>query len=144
MATYSLATQCTVVTASAATTDWKAAAGSRPRLLEICLINAAATQSNYNLGVSANTTVAQSAPVNLLPEDPNDPTSQTTNAVAWTVAPTSPTVLYRLMCVQAAVGIGNIHTFPRGIVLPTTGASMVLWNRQANSANMNVYVVIDE
>lgn len=144
MAIYSLGIATTVTTSAAPALDVLAASGTRPRLLEFVLINAAATQSNYNFGISGNTNVVQSAPTLLQAEDPGDPAGKTNVAVAWTTAPTIPTTIYRFCNVQASISAGNIWSFPYGLVLPTTGASLVLWNRQANSANMHVTIVVDE
>lgn len=143
MAIYSLALNSTVATTGAAGWDVKAAATNRPRVMEIGYVNGAATASTYGYGRSANTPT-QTTPVLLQAEDSADAAALTGCAVAWSVAPTAPTQFFRRASIPATIGAGVIFTFPRGIALANSGASLVQWNLATNSANCNVYCVADE
>jgi hypothetical protein len=65
-------------------------------------------------------------------------------AVAWSVAPTIPTIIFRRYYGPATIGAGMIYTFPRGISLAAAGASLTQWNAAASSAVIAVHVVVDE
>ncbi len=143
MAIYSLALNSTVTTTGAASWDVKAAATNRPRVMEYGVINGAATASTYGLGRSANT-ATQTSPVLLQAEDSGDAAALTGCAVAWSVAPTLPTQFFRRAFLPATIGAGIIFTFPRGIALANSGASLVNWNLATNSALITVHTVADE
>jgi hypothetical protein len=110
-----------------------------------CYINlGAATASVYGIGRPGNDgSVAQSSPLAVLAENPNDPTGQSTTAVAWTTAPTVPTTFFRRIYLPGTIGAGVIWTFPRGLILATSH-SLTLWNIAANSANTHIHIVVDE
>lgn len=142
MAIYSLATNTTVTTITAACFDVKAAATNRPAIMELSVNLGAATASVYGFGRAGNTPT-QTSPVLVQAEDPGDPAGVTGCAVAWSVAPTVPTQFARRVSLPATIGAGIIWTFPRGFVL-AVGTSAVLWNITANSASTNIHVVVDE
>jgi hypothetical protein len=103
----------------------------------------AATASTYGWGRSANTPT-QTSPVLVQAEDPGDSAGLTGCAVAWSVAPTVPAQYFRRAYLPATIGAGIIFTFPRGLILPAGGASLVQWNIAASSALTHVHVVVDE
>lgn len=143
MAVYSVALNSTVATTGAAGWDVKAAATNRPRVMELGYVNGASTASTYGYGRSANT-ATQTTPVLVQAEDPADAAALTGCAVAWSVAPTLPAQFFRRASIPATVGAGIIFTFPRGLALGNSSASLVQWNLATNSAACNVYVVVDE
>jgi hypothetical protein len=143
MAIYSLSLASTVTTTGAASWDVKAAATNRPRVMELGIVNGAATASTYQIGRSANVP-AQTSPVLLQAEDSGDAAALTGCAVAWGTAPTIPAQFFRRSFLPATIGAGIIWTFPRGLALANSGASLLNWNGAANSASIVVHVVADE
>jgi hypothetical protein len=143
MAIYSLSLATTVTTNGAPSWDCKASATNEPAIMELGAINGAATACTYVYGRSGNTSTQTSA-VLLQAEDEGRPAALTGCAVAWSTAPTIPTQAFRRAYLPATVGAGVIFTFPRGIVLASSGASLVQWNGAASSALVAVHVVADE
>lgn len=143
MAIYSSSVLTTVTTTTAPSWDVKAAATNEPMIMEIGAINGAATACTYAYGRSGNTPT-QTTPTLLQAEDEGRPAGLTGTAVAWSVAPTVPTVFFRRAYLPATIGAGIIFTFPRGITLAASGASLVQWNVAASSALVAVHVVADE
>lgn len=143
MAIYSSSSLTTVTTVTAPSWDVKAAATNEPAIMEIGTVNGAATACTYGYGRSANTPT-QTAPVLLQAEDEGRPVALTGTAVAWSVAPTVPTVFFRRSYIPATIGAGIIWTFPRGLILAAGGASLVQWNVAVSSALTAVHVVADE
>ena len=144
MAIYSQSQQTTVAGATVPAFDMKASATNSPRLMEIGFVNGAATQCTYGIGRPANDgSVAQTAGLNVLAENPNDPAGNTTTAVAWGTAPTVPTTYFRRPFIPATIGAGVIFTFPRGLIF-AAGKGLVVWNIAASSAVMNIHIVVDE
>lgn len=143
MAIYSLSIASTVTTNGAGSWDCKAAATNEPSVMEVGVMNGATTACTYGYGRSGNTTT-QTSPVLVQAEDEGRPAGLTGCAVAWSVAPTIPTQFFRRTFLPATIGSGMIWTFPAGIVLAASGASLVQWNLAANSASVVVHVVCDE
>lgn len=143
MAIYSLSLASTVATTTAASWDCKAAATNEPAVMEIGVINGAATACTYGYGRTGNTPT-QTSPVLLQAEDEGRPAALTGCAVAWSVAPTVPTQFFRRAFLPATIGAGIIFTFPRGIVLAASSASLCQWNIATSSASVAVHVVADE
>lgn len=143
MAIYSLSLASTVTTSGAASWDVKAAATNEPAVMEVGVINGAATACTYGYGRSGNTPT-QTSPVLVQAEDEGRPAGLTGCAVAWSVAPTVPTQHFRRAFLPATIGAGIIFTFPRGLVLASSSASLVQWNLAASSASVAVHTVVDE
>jgi hypothetical protein len=143
MAIYSLSLASTVATANAASWDCRGASTNKPAVMEIGVMNGAATACTYGYGRSANVPV-QSSPVTVLADNVDSPPGLTTCAVAWTTAPTAPTQFFRRAFLPATIGAGIIYTFPAGIILPAAGSTLVQWNIAASSASVVVHVVVDE
>ena len=142
MAIYSLSLNTTVTTTGAAAMDLRASSANSPRIMEVGLNLGAATASTYGLGRSGNTPT-QTSPVLVQAENPGDPAGVSGCAVAWSVAPTVPTQMFRRVGLPATIGAGVIWTFPRGLVLAASG-TMLIWNLATNSASTNVWWVVDE
>jgi len=144
MAIYSLSLNTTVTTTGAAAGDIRSASTNSPRIMECGIILITATASTYGFGRPANSgSVAQTTPVLVLPENPNDPTGLSGCAVAWGTAPTTPANFARRVGLPATAGAGIIWTFPRGFVLASSNDA-VIWNLATNSASMNFWFVVDE
>ena len=94
MAIYSLSLNTTVTTTGAAAMDLRASSANSPRIMEVGLNLGAGTASTYGLGRSGNTPT-QTAPVLVQAENPGDPAGVSGCAVAWSVAPTVPTQMFR-------------------------------------------------
>ena len=127
MAISSLAQRTTVFTATttANTQAALAAATQRPKILEVSYIQLTAIASQIGLGRPQAVAVT---PTNVLfqRDDPNDPASVTNGAVAWATSPTVPLIFHRRWNGTLA-SVGVVWTFPRGLVVPASGA-VVIWN----------------
>jgi len=146
MALYSQGQVTTVSGSGAPSFDLKCSATISARLLEFGASSAAATQCTYGLGRPANDgSVTQTTPVLLQGEDGNlgAAVAQTGTAVAWSAAPTVPTVFLRRINTAAQIGAGFVWVFPRGIKCDVS-KGLVLWNLVASSANELIWVVCDE
>ena len=144
MAIYSQGFATTVATTTAPSADLKASSTNSPKLMEYGINLGAATASTYGIGRPGNDgSVAQTAPVLLQSENPADPPAQTGSAVAWSTAPTVPTVFLRRCFLPATIGAGIIWTFPRGLTLPVS-KGLVNWNIAASAANTAIWCICDE
>lgn len=144
MAIYSQGVNTVITTTTSPSLDIKASSVNAPKLMEYAINLAAATASTYGLGRPGNDgSVAQTSPVLFQAENPGDPAANTGSAVAWTTAPTVPSVFLRRVALPASIGSGVIWTFPRGLTMPST-KGLVNWNLAANSANTNIWAVVDE
>lgn len=126
--------------------SWEIRTGATPgraKLLEIGFFLVAATASVIGLGRPAAIGTTPTAPVDFLPEDPNDVIAAGViqSAVAWGGAPTVPAKFFRRISLPATIGTGVILTFPRGITIPVSDA-LVLWNISASSL-LDCYAVIE-
>jgi hypothetical protein len=141
MAIYSLALRTSVFT-SGSTANWQilAAASVRPRMLELSYIQLTAVASQIGLG---SPQAVANTPTNVLfvQDDPADVNATTNGAIAWNTSPTVPTV-YRRRWNGTLASVGVVWTFPRGLVIPASGA-FVLWNI-ATTVAADVNCVIDE
>lgn len=140
----SLAVRTTNVTSGAAA--WEIRTGATPgraRLMELGLFLAAATASQYGLGIPAAIGATPTSPVDFEVEDPADVLASgvVQSALAWGTAPTLPAKFKRRISLPATIGSGIIWTFPKGIPIAVSG-SLVLWNLAANAA-VDAYAVLD-
>ncbi len=131
---------------TAAVCAWEIITGATPgrvRLKEFGLFLAAATASTYGLGRPQAVGITPTAPVNFLPEDPNNVVAAgvVQSAVAWATPPTIPTAFIRRISLPATIGTGVIWTFPEGIVIPVS-YSIILWNI-GTDAVADCYAVIE-
>jgi len=143
MAIYSLALRSTVTTIAAASHAALSPATNEAAVMEYGYFNGAATACVVGLGRSANTPTLTGG-VAFLAEDEGRPTGLTQAAVAFGTAPTVPTQFFRKFSLAALIGAAVVYTFPRGIVLPAAGAAFTTWNITANSAVIDVHMVVDE
>ena len=117
-----------------------AAASGRPKILEYSYIQLTAVASQIGVGTPqapANT------PTNVLfqMDDPGDPASVVNGAIAWNTSPTVP-LIFRRRWNGTLASVGVVWTFPRGLVVPASGA-IVNWNI-ATSVAADVNVIVDE
>jgi hypothetical protein len=141
MAIFSIANRTGITTTTAASLEVRAAAANRPRLLEMGIWLNAATQSPIGIGRPQAIGITPTSPQTVLGEDAAD-TGLTQTALAWGTAPTVPLNFFRRLNIAAAIGAGVLLTFPRGIVIPTSGA-LVNWNIAAVSL-YDCHIVVDE
>lgn len=78
------------------------------------------------------------------------PASVTNYDTAWSTAPTTPTIIYRLITLPATIGAGYVASWQlgMGIQLSKTAGShqwLTLWNFGAGTGSvLNVYARINE
>ena len=115
----------------------------RAKLLEIGFFLVAATASVLGLGRPQAIGTTPTAPVDFLPEDPNDVIAAgvVQSAVAWGGAPTVPAKFFRRISLPATIGTGVIWTFPKGITIPVS-SELVLWNLATNRL-LDAYGVVE-
>lgn len=127
MAISSLALRTTVFTSGSTATHQLALAPatSRPKILEYSYIQLTAIASQ--IGVGTPQAIANT-PTNVLfqMDDPNEPASVINGAIAWNTSPTVP-LIYRRRWNGTLASVGVVWTFPRGLVVPASGA-YVCWN----------------
>lgn len=143
MAIYSLAQRTTVTTIAAASWAALSPASNEAACMEWGYFNGAATACVVGFGRTANTPTLTSG-VAFLAEDEGRPTGLTQSAVAFGTAPTVPTQFFRKFSMAALVGAAVVYTFPRGLVLPAAGQAVCAWNITANSAIVDIHLVVDE
>lgn len=143
MAIYSLSLRSTVTTISAASYAALSPATNEAAVMEYGFFNGAATANVVGLGRSANVPTLTGG-VAFLAEDEGRPTGLTQAAVAFGTAPTVPTQFFRRFSTAALIGAAVVFTFPRGVVLAAGGAAFTNWNITANSAVVDIHMVVDE
>jgi hypothetical protein len=126
MSISSLALRTTNFTSSQACWELRTASSSRPKVLEISIIQATATAQSIGLGRPQAIGIT---PVNVLfqADDPGDAASVQNASLSWGTSPTVPLIFHRRWNSAATVGVGIVWTFPRGLVVPVS-SSIVLWN----------------
>lgn len=101
--------------------------GAQVRIKEITITLAAATVSEFGIGIAAAKGITPTTPKTLIAEDGSAGTSKLSTAVAWATAPTVPAGYFRRTQLAAAVGSTVTYTFPDGLIL-ASGNSLVVWN----------------
>lgn len=141
MALQSLALRTTNLTIAQACAEFIAASTSRPKILELSLIQFTATAQTLGFGRPAAIGVTP-VPVLFQQDDPNDPAATATGSLSWATSPTAPAIFHRRWNSQALTGVGIIWTFLTGLVIPASG-SVVVWNITAAVAT-DINCVIDD
>lgn len=141
MAIASLAQRTTNFTISQASVEWRTPSTVRAKVLEISMIQATATAQSLAIGRPQAIGIT---PVNVLfqQDDPADPASVMNGSLSWATSPTIPLIFHRRWNSAATIGVGVIHTFPRGLVIPIS-SSLVVWNLTAAVA-CDINCVLDE
>jgi hypothetical protein len=128
MARYSIAFTKASISAAGAIADLATASTDRARVLEVgwTVSAMAGTTPTLSVGLYRTTAVGtRTSPTTLLAEDPGDPTATTTNATAWSVAPTLAATPLRRLAVNA-IGSGIVWTWPNPGLLVAVSSSLVL------------------
>lgn len=142
MSLASIAVRTSNVTINNASAQFRAAAGTKFRVLELSLIQLTATASSHGFGRPAAIAVTPGTSALFQRDDSADPACVTNADLTWGTSPTAPTVYLRRTNTAATVGVGIVWTFPRGITVPVAGA-VVTFNVTASVA-LDVNVAIDE
>lgn len=142
MSLASVAIRTTNVTISNAAAEIRTTAAVKARMLELSIIQSAATAQSLGLGRPAAIGVTPSTTATYQRDDSADPACVTVLASAWTTSPTAPTTYHRRWNSAATVGVGIVWTFPRGIIIPVSSA-VVVFNITAGAA-VDLNSVIDE
>lgn len=108
-------------------------AGVKFRLLECSIVQATGTASSYGLGRPAALAVTPGTTALLQRDDSADPACVTLTALTYGTSPTAPTIYHRRWNSAATIGVGIVWTFPRGIMIPVSGA-LVVFNITATVA----------
>ena len=124
----------TNVTINQAMMEIIAGASSRLAVLELGMINATAVGLTIGLGRPAAIGITPTTPSLLQRMDPADTACVGATALAWGTSPTSPVFFMRRFTFPAAIGMGVVWTWPKGLMIPTNG-SVVLWNISATQAS---------
>jgi hypothetical protein len=141
MAISSLAQRTTNVTITQAAVEYRSPAGVRPKLLELSIVQAAATAQSLGFGRPQALGVT---PVNVLfqNDDPADPVSVMNGSLSWATSPTVPLIFHRRWNSAATIGVGVVWTFPMGFVIPIS-SSAVVWNITAGAV-CDISCTLDE
>lgn len=144
MALYSLGTLTTSTTAGSAVAEIIPGASDEYSLMQFEIVLTQNTVSQFRFGRPV-IGVTPTAPVNVLAEDGNNTAiGQTTVAVAWGTAPTTPWTQTRRVSFSGVIGQGIIWTWPRGFkVLPSTSSGVGNIAGIASSL-INLTCVVDE
>jgi hypothetical protein len=142
MSLVSLGVRTTNFTINQACFEMRSAATTRPRLLELSMIQATATAMSLGVGRPAAIGVTPTSPVTMLRDEVADPVGTTQIALAWATSPTAPVAYHRRYNTAATIGVGMIFTSPRGFVVPIS-SSWVIFNITASVA-MDVNANADE
>lgn len=140
MAIQSQAVRTSAVTVANANAGIYPPATVRSALLEYGILQAVATAQTIGLGrpVSVGT---PTGPTLFQQDDPGDPASVVNAHITWSVQPGAPVIFHRRWTSAATLGVGIIWTFPRGLIIPISGA-IVGWN-VTTAVAMDVNMVID-
>jgi hypothetical protein len=122
MALASIAIRSSNVTINQAHWQLLCTAGVKCRILEISYVGVTATAVSVSWGRPAVAAVTPGTILTFQRDDSADPVCVTTVAATYGTSPTPPTVPHRRWNGAATAGVGIVFTFPRGIIIPTSGA----------------------
>lgn len=142
MSIASLALRTSNVTISNANHQLLCTAGVKARLLEHSIFQVTGTAGSYGFGRPAAAAVTPGTTSTFQRDDSADPACVTTVSLTWGTSPTAPTNYHRRWNGAATIGVGVIFTFPRGVIVPVSGA-WVCFNITAAVA-LDTCLVIDE
>lgn len=142
MSLASLALRTSNITINQAPFQLLTTAAVKCRLLELSIVSAAATAASYSFGRPAAAAVTPGTTSTFQRDDSADPACVTTASLTYATSPTNPTVPMRRWNSAATIGVGIVWTFPRGVVVPVSGA-LTLANITASAA-LDVSLAIDE
>lgn len=102
-------------------------ASVKARLLEMSIIQATGTAQSLGLGRPQALAVTPATTALFQRDDSADPACVTLTALTFSTSPTVPLVFSRRWNSAATIGVGIVWTFPRGLIIPVSGA-LVVWN----------------
>lgn len=140
MAIQSQALRTSAVTIANANMGIYPPATVRAALLEYAIIQATGTAQTIGLGRPASIGTP-TVPSLFQQDDPSDAVSIVNAHLTWSVQPGAPVIFHRRWNGGATIGVGIVWTFPRGLIIPASGA-IVGWNITTAVA-MDVNAVID-
>ncbi len=123
----------------------RSTAGKDMRVFEIGVWLESGTVAASVIGLGRPAAVSVS-PTSLVPQAEDTSAGAATGiaAVAATTKPTAPTNFMRRFGVPAVLGSGIVWPFPRGLVVPTGPAELVIWNIGASTSVFGGYFTYDE
>lgn len=122
--------------------ELRTTASVKCRVLEVSIVQATATAMSLGFGRPGALGVTPGTTSTFQRDDSADPACVTTVAATWGTSPTAPTTYHRRWNSAATIGVGIIWTFPRGIVVPVSGAMVVFNITTAVAAD--ICMAIDE
>jgi hypothetical protein len=138
MSISSCAIRTSNLTITAASAEIRSAAGTRPKILEVSIIQSVGTAQSLGLGRPAAIGVTPGTTSAFQPDDPGDAASTVTMAASWATSPTAPVVYHRRWNSAATIGVGIVWTFPRGLVIPVSSSIVVFNITAAQASDLNV------
>lgn len=143
MPLYNLGQRTTNVTSANAVLEIIGSNTTRAKIYEIGITMVTAVATTLGLGRPAAIGVTP-VPVLVQAEDVNDVAGITAGSLSWGTSPTAPSIYLRRFTGNA-IGQGVIWTFPKGIVLATSGITrnLVLFNI-TGGATLDIYFVAEE
>lgn len=122
MALASQAVRSSNVTIANAQWQLRTSAAVKCRILEVSYVGGTATAASVGWGRPAALAVTPGTSAVFQRDDSADPACVTNIDLTWGTSPTAPTVYHRRWNGAATVGVGIVLTFPRGVVIPISGA----------------------
>lgn len=142
MAIGSIGVRSQNLTITQASLEIRTTAAVRATLLETSIIQATGTAQSLGLGRPAALGLTPGTTSTFQRDEPGAPACVTTTALTWATSPTAPAIFHRRWNSAATIGVGVIWTFPRGLIIPVSGA-IVVWNITAAVA-CDINVALDE
>lgn len=122
MSIASQAVRSSNVTLNAAQWQLRTSAAVKARILEVSIVHAAATAATVGWGRPNALAITPGTSTLFQRDDSADPACVTNIDLTWGTSPTAPTVYHRRWNSAATIGVGIVWTFPRGVVIPISGA----------------------
>lgn len=142
MAIGSIGIRTTNFTITQASLEVRTTAAVRATILELSIIQATGTAQSLGFGRPQALGITPGGTSTPIRDEPGAPPCVTTTALSWATSPTVPLVFARRWNSAATIGVGVIWTFPRGFVIPVSGAAVV-WNITAAVA-CDINIALDE
>jgi hypothetical protein len=144
MPLYDLGWRTSNVTSANAAVEIIGSNTTRTKVYEIGLTLVTAVATVLGLGRPAAIGVTPGTTSLVQAEDPAEVAGITSIALTWGTSPTAPSIYLRRFA-GSAIGQGVIWTFPKGIVLNTSGITrnLVLFNI-TGGATLDCYMVAEE
>ena len=142
MSLASVAIRTSNLTITQASAEVRTTAAVKARVLETSIIQATGTAQSLGFGRPAALGITPGTTSTFQRDDSADPACVTTIAATWGTSPTAPTTYHRRWNSAATIGVGIVWTFPRGVIIPVSGAVVVFNITAAVASDLNL--AIDE